>query len=84
MFDNLCRGEEIIYKTRYQGTLHLLASDGMDLCLDASPRKRLTSKDFAGASFSPCKGDANQVLFFVNLQIREVECAIKTKGRKHS
>ncbi|XVF43883.1 hypothetical protein PTKIN_Ptkin02bG0076500 [Pterospermum kingtungense] len=57
----LASGEEMIYKHQYQGTLHLLASDSMDLCLDASPRRRLTSKDFGGRSFSPCKGDANQM-----------------------
>ncbi|XVF85072.1 hypothetical protein PTKIN_Ptkin17bG0089000 [Pterospermum kingtungense] len=54
-------GEEMIYKPKYQGTLHLLATDGMELCLDASPRKRLTSKELGGGSFSSCKGDANQM-----------------------
>ncbi|XWS34704.1 hypothetical protein CRYUN_Cryun21dG0060600 [Craigia yunnanensis] len=57
----LASGEEMIYKQKYQGTLHLLASDGMELCLDASPRRRLTSKEFGGGSFSSCKGDANQM-----------------------
>lgn len=52
----------MIYKNQYEGTLHLLESDGMELCLDASPRRRLTSKEFGGGSFSPCKWDANQVL----------------------
>ncbi|XWS69101.1 hypothetical protein CRYUN_Cryun04dG0150400 [Craigia yunnanensis] len=51
----LASGEEMIYKQQYQGRLHLLASDGMELCLDASPRRRLTSKEFGGGSFSPCK-----------------------------
>ncbi|KAK8529364.1 hypothetical protein V6N13_102287 [Hibiscus sabdariffa] len=57
----LASGVEMIYKQQYQGTLHLLASDGMELCLDASPRKRLTSKEFGGGSFSHCKWDANQM-----------------------
>lgn len=52
----------MIYRQQYQGTLHLLASDERELCLDASPRRRLTSKEFGGGSFSPCKWDANQVL----------------------
>ncbi|KAE8688340.1 O-fucosyltransferase family protein isoform 1 [Hibiscus syriacus] len=54
-------GVEMIYKQQYEGTLHLLASDGMKLCLDASPRRRLTSKEFGGGSFSPCKRNANQM-----------------------
>ncbi|OMO60281.1 Glycoside hydrolase, clan GH-D [Corchorus capsularis] len=57
----LASGEENIYMQQYQGTLHLLASDGMELCLDASPRRRLTSKEYGGGSFSPCKWDANQI-----------------------
>ncbi|XVE74933.1 hypothetical protein DITRI_Ditri12bG0058400 [Diplodiscus trichospermus] len=57
----LASGVEIIYKQQCQGTLHLLASDGVELCLDASPRRRLTSKEFGGGSFSPCKWDANQM-----------------------
>ncbi|XVF85070.1 hypothetical protein PTKIN_Ptkin17bG0088900 [Pterospermum kingtungense] len=57
----LALGEEVIYRQKYQGTLHLLASDGMELCLDASPRRRLTSKEFGGGSFSSCQGDANQI-----------------------
>ncbi|EOY00670.1 Melibiase family protein [Theobroma cacao] len=57
----LASGEEMIYRQQYQGTLHLLASDERELCLDASPRRRLTSKEFGGGSFSPCKWDANQM-----------------------
>ncbi|XVF02577.1 hypothetical protein REPUB_Repub04eG0186600 [Reevesia pubescens] len=57
----LASGEEMIYKQQNKGTLHLLASVGMELCLDASPRRRLTSKEFGGGSFSSCKGDANQM-----------------------
>ncbi|KAK8615850.1 hypothetical protein V6N13_017423 [Hibiscus sabdariffa] len=57
----LALGVEMIYKQQYEGTLHLLASDGMELCLDASPRRRLTSKEFGAGSFSRCKWDANQM-----------------------
>ncbi|GMJ13236.1 ARAPASE [Hibiscus trionum] len=57
----LASGVEMIYKQQYEGTLHLLASDGMETCLDGSPRRRLTSKEFGGGSFSPCKRDANQM-----------------------
>ncbi|KAL4364270.1 hypothetical protein GQ457_04G009720 [Hibiscus cannabinus] len=44
-----------------RGNTPLLASDGMELCLDASPRRRLTSKEFGAGSFSRCKWDANQM-----------------------
>ncbi|PPS14631.1 hypothetical protein GOBAR_AA05951 [Gossypium barbadense] len=57
----IASGVEMIYKKQYEGKLHLLESDGMELCLDGSPRRRLTSKEFGGGSFSPCKWDANQM-----------------------
>ena len=44
-----------------QGGFHLLASHEMEFCLDASPRKKRTSKEFNSGSFSPCRSDANQV-----------------------
>ena len=53
-----CSDERLIFN---QGELHLLASDGMEFCLDASPRKKRTSKEFKSGSFSPCRSDANQV-----------------------
>ena len=56
-----CRDAEIIYKQKYQGKHHLLATDGMELCWDASPKGKPTSKEFNRGSFSPCKWDANQV-----------------------
>nr|XP_034909903.1 uncharacterized protein LOC118045394 isoform X2 [Populus alba] len=54
----LSSDERLIYN---QGELHLLASDGMEFCLDASPRKKRTSKEFKSGSFSPCRSDANQM-----------------------
>eukprot|EP00258_Populus_trichocarpa_P050235 XP_024466254.1 uncharacterized protein LOC7477078 isoform X7 [Populus trichocarpa] len=44
-----------------QGGFHLLASHEMEFCLDASPRKKRTSKEFNSGSFSPCRSDANQM-----------------------
>ncbi|KAJ7956766.1 Alpha-galactosidase [Quillaja saponaria] len=57
----LASDEETIYNKEYQGKHHLLATDRMDFCLDASPRKKLTSKEFNRDSFSPCRWDANQM-----------------------
>ncbi|WCJ38572.1 Melibiase family protein [Euphorbia peplus] len=48
----------IIYK---QKKLHSSASDGLEFCLDASQREKLTSKDMRNGSFSTCKWDANQM-----------------------
>ncbi|XP_021901280.1 probable alpha-galactosidase D isoform X2 [Carica papaya] len=42
---------------KYQGKLHLLASDRRDFCLDASPKR----KEFKRGSFSPCRLDENQM-----------------------
>ncbi|KAG6764701.1 hypothetical protein POTOM_032182 [Populus tomentosa] len=50
--------EQLIYS---QGELHLLASDGMEFCLDASSRQKRTSKELKSSSFSPCRSDANQM-----------------------
>ncbi|CAL5349802.1 unnamed protein product [Camellia sinensis] len=53
--------EEMMYKQQYQGKLHLLATDSMEFCLDASPKRKRTSKEFKRGSFSPCKRDTNQM-----------------------
>ncbi|KAH9772980.1 alpha-galactosidase [Citrus sinensis] len=52
---------EMIYKQQYQGKVHLLASKGVGVCLDASPKWKLTSKELRRGSFSKCKRDANQM-----------------------
>ncbi|GLT36654.1 hypothetical protein SLA2020_110170 [Shorea laevis] len=53
--------EETIHKQQHQGKFLLSASDRVDLCLDASPKERLISKEFTRSPFSPCKWDANQM-----------------------
>ncbi|XP_050207029.1 uncharacterized protein LOC126656492 isoform X2 [Mercurialis annua] len=50
--------EDIIYK---QTKLHSFASDGLEFCLDASSRKKLSAKEMWDSPFSPCRWDANQM-----------------------
>ncbi|KAI9169986.1 hypothetical protein LWI28_020612 [Acer negundo] len=57
----LASDEETIYEQQYQGKLHLLAGDRMEFCLNASPNRKLTSKESKRGSLSPCKRDANQM-----------------------
>lgn len=57
----LASDEEMIFKHQYKGKIHLLASDAVDFCLDASPKRKLTSKEFKRGSFSPCRWDTNQM-----------------------
>ncbi|XP_057948798.1 uncharacterized protein LOC131144274 [Malania oleifera] len=57
----LASDEGLIYKQQYRGKLHLLATDTREFCLDASPRRKLTSKEFRENSFSPCRMVANQM-----------------------
>uniref|UniRef100_A0A2P2L072 Alpha-galactosidase n=1 Tax=Rhizophora mucronata TaxID=61149 RepID=A0A2P2L072_RHIMU len=51
---------QILYQQRIQ-ELHLFASDGTEFCLDASSKRKLTSKEFKRTSFSVCRQDANQM-----------------------
>ncbi|TQD92561.1 hypothetical protein C1H46_021813 [Malus baccata] len=53
--------EDITDKQQYQGKVNLLANDGTDRCLHASPKQKLTSKDVKRGFFSPCRWDANQM-----------------------
>ncbi|KMT07776.1 hypothetical protein BVRB_6g146990 [Beta vulgaris subsp. vulgaris] len=53
--------DEEVYATKYYGKTHLLATNRTTLCIDASPKKRLASKEFKRGSLSPCKRDANQM-----------------------
>ncbi|KAJ4710991.1 Alpha-galactosidase [Melia azedarach] len=55
------RDEETIYQQQCQRKLHLQATEGMEVCLDVSPKRKLTSKEFKRGSFSKCKRDANQM-----------------------
>ncbi|KAJ4710990.1 Alpha-galactosidase [Melia azedarach] len=57
----LASDEETIYEQQYQRKLHLLATEGMEVCLEASPKRKLTSNEFKRGSFSKCRGDANQM-----------------------
>ncbi|MED6168264.1 hypothetical protein PIB30_010325 [Stylosanthes scabra] len=45
----------------YQDKHHLVATNNMKFCLDASPKQKLTSKEFKRGTFSPCTWDANQM-----------------------
>ncbi|XP_048136781.1 uncharacterized protein LOC115751348 isoform X3 [Rhodamnia argentea] len=56
--------EEIMYGSQYQGILHLLASENADICLNASPRRKITSSEFTRGSFSHCTRNANQMWEF--------------------
>lgn len=53
--------EQILKEHKYQRKLHLLALDSTDICLDASPKRKRTSKELKMSSFSPCRWDANQM-----------------------
>ena len=50
-----------MYQEKYQGKHHLVATSRMQFCLDDSPKKKLTSREFRRESFSPCSLGANQV-----------------------
>lgn len=52
---------EELHAIQYHGKTHLLANTRAALCIDASPRQRLTSKEFKRGSLSPCKMDTNQM-----------------------
>ncbi|KAJ6431083.1 hypothetical protein OIU84_018556 [Salix udensis] len=54
----LASDEGLIYN---EGELRLFANDGMEFCLDASPRHKRTSRELKSGSFSPCRSDANQM-----------------------
>ncbi|KAK3416710.1 hypothetical protein EUGRSUZ_H02477 [Eucalyptus grandis] len=56
--------EEIMYGSQYQGALHLLASEKANYCLNASPRRKITSSEFTRGSFSRCTWNANQMWEF--------------------
>ncbi|XP_056168358.1 uncharacterized protein LOC115667635 [Syzygium oleosum] len=56
--------EEIMYGRQYQGALHLLASENAKYCLNASPRRKITSSEFTRGSFSRCTWNANQMWEF--------------------
>lgn len=49
------------YETQHHGKSHLLETTRAALCIDASPRQRLTSKEFKRGWKSPCEKVANQM-----------------------
>ncbi|KAK7359031.1 hypothetical protein VNO77_00975 [Canavalia gladiata] len=53
--------EMSMYHEDYRGKLQLVATDRMKFCLDASPKRKITSKEFKRGSFSPCRWDSNQI-----------------------
>ncbi|KAG5015570.1 hypothetical protein JHK85_021706 [Glycine max] len=50
-----------MYQEDYRGKHQLVATDRMKFCLDASPRRKVTSKEFKRGTFSPCRWDSNQI-----------------------
>lgn len=70
------------YKQLYQGKHHLLASKGVEVCLDASPKRKLTSKELRRGSFSKCKRDANQVPLIANLFLQRLNGSSCTMERR--
>ncbi|KAK7318670.1 hypothetical protein RJT34_03375 [Clitoria ternatea] len=50
-----------MYQDNYRGKHQLVATDRMKFCLDASPKRRVTSNDFKKGTFSPCRWDSNQI-----------------------
>ncbi|RYR15302.1 hypothetical protein Ahy_B04g072042 isoform D [Arachis hypogaea] len=51
---------ESTHQEDYRGKHHLVATNEMKFCLDASPKQKLISK-FKRGTFTPCKWDANQM-----------------------
>ncbi|WJX39646.1 hypothetical protein P8452_27168 [Trifolium repens] len=45
----------------YQDYHHLVAANRIKFCLDVSPKRKLTSKEFKRGTFSPCRRDSNQL-----------------------
>ncbi|XP_004502389.1 uncharacterized protein [Cicer arietinum] len=58
---NFISDEENVYQDYHQGKYHLVAVDRIKFCLDASPKRKLTSKEFERGTFSPCRWDSNQM-----------------------
>ncbi|RYR17601.1 hypothetical protein Ahy_B03g062306 isoform D [Arachis hypogaea] len=58
---------ESTHQEDYRSKHHLVATNEMKFCLDASPKQKLTSKEFKSGTFSPCRWDANQILLKADL-----------------
>ncbi|XLU31226.1 hypothetical protein S245_067292, partial [Arachis hypogaea] len=55
------RNGESTHQEDYRGKHHLVATNEMKFCLDASPKQKLISK-FKRGTFTPCRWDANQIV----------------------
>ncbi|AES67589.1 alpha-galactosidase [Medicago truncatula] len=53
--------KESKYQEDYRGKHQLVATNQMRLCFDASPKRKVTSKEFKRGAFSPCSLDSNQI-----------------------
>ncbi|XP_031403064.1 uncharacterized protein LOC116212539 [Punica granatum] len=60
----LTSDEEMISSWPPQSKLQLSASCSMDICLDASPKQRLTAREIKRGTFSRCRWEANQMWEF--------------------
>ncbi|KAK7247378.1 hypothetical protein RIF29_42260 [Crotalaria pallida] len=52
---------EGMYREEHRGKHHLVDTNRMKFCLDASPKRKITSKELKRGTFSPCRWDANQM-----------------------
>ncbi|MQL88373.1 hypothetical protein Taro_020930 [Colocasia esculenta] len=57
----LASDDEIIYKERYEGNLHLFLKERAGTCMDASSNTKITSSVAKSSFMSPCKWSANQM-----------------------
>ncbi|XP_073099317.1 alpha-galactosidase [Elaeis guineensis] len=55
------RGEEIIYKQNHREKFHLLASESMEACLDASVNRKRTASERESILLSSCRRHASQM-----------------------
>ncbi|KAJ1380489.1 Ricin B-like lectin [Sesbania bispinosa] len=53
--------EGSMYQDDHQRKHHLVAANRIKFCLDASPKRKLTSKEAKRGTFSPCRWDSNQM-----------------------
>ncbi|CAL0327970.1 unnamed protein product [Lupinus luteus] len=53
--------QESMFQKNHRGEHHLVATDNDKLCLNASPKRKLTSQESRRGSFSPCRWDSNQM-----------------------
>ena len=63
-----------MYQEDYRGKHQLAAINRMEFCLDASPKRKLTSKEVKRGTFSPCRWDANQACCVMYLTLSFIAC----------